>query len=302
MSRILILGGSSFVGRHLAARLGPQGALATYCHSPLELGVYFDALTMRLPEIITSPKDFSHAVVLLADTDPDSCAVDPQRSWRLNVESIQAILDDLARWEIIPVFASSEFVFDGTKGDYTEDDLASPTLTYGKQKLTVEHELQRRGGRYLIVRFAKIVGLKRGDGTLFTSWMEAIERGQTALRCAADQVFSPIAVQDVVEAIVRLIAQGCTGLFHVAGPAAYSRVELLELLVARLRTSPERSLRELSQAMNIVPCSIRDFDLREPRPLNVSMKPDRLVAATDIQLSCVEGLCDQLVGGVPVYP
>ncbi|MBI3320402.1 MAG: sugar nucleotide-binding protein [Candidatus Omnitrophica bacterium] len=291
--RVLILGGSSFVGRHLMARLGPERALTTYCRTPVDAGVYFDALTMRLSDIITTPEDFSHAVILLADTDPDSCAADHARSWRLNVESIITILADLSRWEITPVFASSEFVFDGTQGDYTEEDEPHPILTYGEQKLAVEHELQRQGGQFLIVRFSKIFGLSPGDGTLFTNWLEAIERGQTTIRCAADQVFSPIAVQDVVQAILRLIERECTGLFHVSGPAAYSRLDLLKLLVARLQPAGRGQV-------TIVPCSIHDFELREKRPLNVSMKPNRLVAATQIRLRGVEEVCHQLVGGMAV--
>ena len=223
--RVLILGGSSFVGRHLAARFGPDRALATYCRTPMDAGVYFDALTMRVSEILTTPEDFSHAVILLADTGPDSCAADPARSWQLNVQSILTILAELSRWDIMPVFASSEFVFDGAKGNYTEDDVPQPILTYGKQKLAVERYLEEQEGRSLIVRFSKIVGAQRGDGTLFANWLEAIEQGQTTtIRCAADQIFSPIAIEDVIEAIVCLIelrtesrrsfCQPC----HVQGP------------------------------------------------------------------------------------
>lgn len=290
--RILVLGGSSFVGGHLAARLGPARALATYCRTPVEDGVYFDALTMRLSEILTRPEEFSHAVILLADTDPDSCAADRKRSWKLNVACVTAMLTDLERWGIVPVFASTEFVFDGVDGDYREDDPPHPILTYGEQKLTVERELQRRGGPCLMLRFSKIYGLQRGDDTLLTNWLEAIERGQTTIRCAADQIFSPIAVQDVIEAIIRLIDRNHTGLFHVSGPAAYSRLALLEGLIARLRAMGP-------VPVTVVPCSIHDFALREKRPVNVSMKPDRLVAATDLRLHRVEDFYDQLISGVP---
>lgn len=286
--RILVLGGSSFVGRHLAARLGPARALWTYCRRPQPGGVYFDDVSMRLLDIIGEPEAFSHAVILLGETKPDSCAQDPRRSQAVNVDGIIRLLQELRRWAITPVFASSEFVFDGTRGGYTEDDPPRPILTYGRQKLQVEQHLQEGGGAWAVVRLAKVVGAERGDGTLFSSWLEAIERGQT-IRCAFDQIFSPIYVGDVVEAILRLIERDARGLFHAAGPRPFSRLQLLELLLERLRAHGRAA------DVRVVPCSIHDFGLRERRPLDVSMRPDKLVAATGLQLQDMAVLCDRLI-------
>ena len=289
-TRILIIGGSSFVGRHLFAKLGPSRVLATYCRRPIEHGVYFDALSMRLSDVIKTPHVFSHAVLLLGDTHPDSCAADIPRSYALNVKSLQAILASLKELRLKPVFASSEFVFDGTRGNYVEGDPVHPILTYGKQKVEVERFLQETCDNYLIVRFAKILGTERSDGTLLTNWLDVFERERT-IRCAADQFFSPIHVEDVVEAILRLIERDCQGLFHVAGEKPFSRLGLLELLVARLRAQTQIHVK-------VVPCSIHDFPLRERRPLNVSMRPDKFIKSTGIRISSMEELCDRLVGRV----
>ncbi|MBI5124465.1 MAG: sugar nucleotide-binding protein, partial [Candidatus Omnitrophica bacterium] len=227
--KILILGGSSYVGTHLLARLGSKGAIATYYKNPIDEGVYFDALTMDLRKIIQEPGALSCALILLGDTDPESCAKDPKRSYALNVDSIKRIIDYLKRNQIKPIFASSEFIFDGKKGGYVEDDEPNPILTYGKQKVEVERYLQKTCNDHIILRFAKIYGSQPDDGTLFTNWISEINKADT-IRCASDQIFSSIYIDDLVESIMRIIEGDHTGIFHVAGNKAYARIELLQML------------------------------------------------------------------------
>ncbi len=284
---ILILGASGFVGRALFARLGAQRATPTYCRTPIEHGVQFDACTTRISDVLDNPEAYSHAVILLGDTKPDSCAANQGTSYAANVEGVLAVIEDLVSWQIKPILFSSEFVFDGTTGSYTEDDAVNPILTYGKQKVEVEHYLQERLDDYVILRLAKTYGRQRGDGSLFTQWLEQLERERTIV-CANDQIFSPIAVDDVVEAIVRIIERDCRGLFHLCGPQGHSRLQLFEMLLQAVREHAPIDVQ-------VIPKSIHDFPLRERRPLDVSMRPDKLVAATGIRLQAAQDVCHEIV-------
>lgn len=287
MRKILILGGSSFVGRHLFARLGAARATATYASHPLPGGVRFDAVTMPLSAVVRHPRAFSHAILLLGDTKPDSCVADPARSQALNVDAIQRVIAQLIAWDITPIFTSSEFVFDGARGRYVETDPVSPILLYGYQKAAVERFLQDSTDRWVVARLAKVYGLERGDGSLLMAWMDAIERGQETIRCAANQIFSPVYVGDVVEALIRLVDTDAQGLFHVAGPEGLPRIAMLERLLDEAR-------RHLDVKTRAVPCSIHDFSLPERRPLDVSMVPEKVVQATGIHLTPVAAACEQI--------
>lgn len=286
--KILILGGSGYVGRHLFKRLGAQRAVATYHNKFLEGGVRFDSLTMELSQIVTDPSAISHAVILLGDIYPHSCAADPQKSNKLNIESIQRIIDDLTKWNIKPIFASSEYLFDGAKGYYREDDPPSPILLYGKQKLAIENYLQARAGdNHVVLRVSKVVGSELDDRTLFSNWLDAIGKTYT-IKCAQEQVFSPIYVHDVVEGILRVIEQDCRGLFHLTGPQAFYRLDLLKMLLECVgKYSPVN--------IKIVPCSIQDFTLLEKHPVNVSMVPDKLVRVTGLKLTDMKTVCEKIV-------
>ena len=189
--------------------------------------------------------------------------------------------------KIKPVFVSSEWVFDGMKGNYVESDTPNPILTYGQQKVEIEEYLQTRCDRFTIVRLGKVFGTQRGDGTLFTTWLDAIERHEI-IRCAQDQVFSPIHVRDAVDSITRLVQMDGDGIYHVSNRNAYSRLELLNMLLSKAEA-------HLPLSVEVIPCSIRDFDLLEKRPLNVSMNPDKLMRSTGIQINSVEHELEELV-------
>jgi dTDP-4-dehydrorhamnose reductase len=242
---------------------------------------------MRLSDLAGLPGSVSHAVVLLGDTKPESCAADIQQSHAVNVESIKSVLGQLSAWGVKPVFTSTESVFDGTQGGYAESDTPYPILTYGRQKVEIEEYLQERFEEFLIARLALTFGSLPGDGTIFTGWLDSIEAEET-VRCAYDQVCSPIHIDDLVEALVRLIELDCNGIFHVAGPKAHSKLQLFQILLAELGD-------DLSVEPKVVPCSIHDFKVLEKRPLNVSMRPDKLVDATGVNISDVHAACREMV-------
>lgn len=283
LRRYLVIGASGFVGRHLVARLGAERSVATYRSHPFPGGVHFDSLTMRLADVVLDRSLVTHAFLLNSSSDIDGCARDKVASYRANVTSVCPVIDQLLEWGIMPVFASSDAVFDGTKGFYTEEDRPNPILTYGKQKLAIERFLAAAGRGFLVVRLAKVVGDDRRARSVLGEWMQSIERGET-LRLALDQVFSPVSVEDVVEALLRLAECGATGTYHVCGPRPYTRLELLQTLFAEMS-------RYRSFDAKILPCSIRDFDFVEPRPLDTSMRPDKLVAATGMALRGMTDLC-----------
>ena len=271
----LVLGGSSFVGEHLvAAKRDGDTVVATYRSNPQPGMVAFDSCSDSVDALIDRHGPFDHAVILLGDTQPDSCFADPVRSQELNVDSIIRLIDRLVALGVRPLFTSSEFVFDGAKGDYEEGDRAEPILLYGAQKLEVERHLESVSDDFTILRLAKVYGIKPGDRTFFTGLLDMVSSRSQA-PCASDQRFSPIWVGDVIAAILASMEQRLSGTYHVGGPVGMSRIELLDLLLAEARNF--KSIEFTPQ-----PCSILDFDLPEKRPLDVSMRSDKLSRASGI--------------------
>ncbi len=285
--KILILGGTSFVGRHLFKYLGKDHAVATFFSKKLDNGIFFDSLSSDLSRILEDLGPFSHAVILLGDTNPETCAEDIRKSNALNVTSMKSIIKCLNNYEVKPVFTSSEFVFNGTKGNYVEENATKPILIYGKQKMEIENYIQNTCDQYVIVRLSKVFGFEKGDGTIFTNWLTAIDKNQKIL-CANDQIFSPVYINDVVKSIVRLIHYDCNGVYHISGNKSFNRLDLFKMVIGYVKDYSDIKI-------NMVECSIHDFHLKEKRPLNISMKPDKLIKTIGIKLHDTDKVCRDIV-------
>ena len=288
--KLLILGGSGFVGRGLLRALPPSGRVATFCSHAVTGGLRFDVTRQRLRDLDLDLRQFGAAVMLLGESNPDVCINDPRGSEALNVDACRQLADDLSEAGLRIVYTSSEFVFDGERGGYGEADKPSPILLYGEQKASMERHIAGLNVPHAILRLAKVYGDEPGDGTLFANWSDEIQRGR-ALRAASDQRFSPVHVDDAVDAIIAAANGTLEGVVHVAGPDALSRLDCLEKLVAEARAvRPDTPRPEV--------CSIQDFDLPERRPLDVSMNIEKLIAQGGIMPRSVDETCWLLALGL----
>lgn len=238
---------------------------------------------MRLSDTLLARHGFSHAFVLYSMTNIDACARDPALAYRINVDSQKQVIDDLTRAGIVPVFASSDGVFDGARGPYGEEDRPEPILTYGRHKAEVEAYLHSLRAPWLAVRLSKVLDCTPRSGDVLDGWLGQMERGER-IRCADDQVFSPIDVADAVEGMIRLCLGGHRGLYNLCGPKALSRLDLLRLLVEAV--SRHRELRP-----DIEVCSLHDFPFAEMRPLDTSMRPDKLQHALGWKAADMATVC-----------
>ena len=102
------------------AALGSDRAIGTYRSTRLSNGIHFDAVTMRLIDFIGETHNFTHDVIQYAEPDIDACKRDIERSRVINVDSTSRVIEDLVKLGIKPIFTSSEYVFEGTKGNYSD--------------------------------------------------------------------------------------------------------------------------------------------------------------------------------------
>jgi dTDP-4-dehydrorhamnose reductase len=284
--RMLVLGGSGYVGRRLAAALGPERCVAT-CHAAPAPGcVPFDALRDDVSALLPEGHGVSHAVVLLGDTNPVSCARTPLRARTLNVERTTQILRGLAARGVVPVFLSSDYVFDGRRGGYVEVDPVAPLVTYGWHKAEVERFLREELDHWVVVRTAKVYDTQPDDPSLLAGWARALLAGNP-VECAEDQCFSPTLADDLVRGILRLAETDARGVYHVCGPRGHRRIDLLHMLLERLEG--------LLDARPVVRTRrINEFGLPEPWPVDTSLRPDKAVRELQLDPTPVEAAMDAL--------
>jgi dTDP-4-dehydrorhamnose reductase len=268
--RGLVVGASGFVGRHLARLLGPQRCVATYHSRPIHDGVRFDARMERLSDLLpTLRPPITHVFILYGAIDMEGCARDPQGTAKINVDSVLRMIEDTVAYGARVVYVSTDYIFDGRRGLWREDDAAHPVMEYGRQKLAIETYLRGLDAPWLATRLSKVVGGETATHSMLGQWVLDIRAGRT-MRCASDQIFSPAWVEDVAAGMIELAEGGHTGLVNLAGPTPYSRLGLLELLVSCIRDV------QPSVKADIVPVSLHDMPFLEKRPLDTSLDTTRL--------------------------
>jgi|GEM_PF-286174 len=282
----LILGASGYVGRALARRLGVERIVAT-CHTnTFPDAIRFDGRTMSIHDLGADLSMVRYGIILFAEARVDRCAADPSGTSEVNLDATRRVIDQLIERGTTPVFFSTDLVFDGVVGRYREDSSPNPVVTYGNQKLAIERYLQSTGENFLIIRLAKALSEDLNYGGLLTEWSNSLRTGRRIL-CAEDQNCSFIDIQDVVTALIKLMKDDASGLFHLGGPDSLSRLELFEMFAGCLPQC--EGARE-----QILRCGINDVPgLLERRPINISLDSTKLYETIDFVPKPMEAVCRQ---------
>jgi dTDP-4-dehydrorhamnose reductase len=285
MRRALVIGGSGFVGRALLSQLGRDRGIGTWHSKPIAGLVPFDAVTGRLSELLNPlPNDITHLFVPFGIINPEQCARDPAAARMVNVESVIRLLEDAFLAGLVPVFVSSDYVYDGTRPLRTEHEPQAPNTEYGRQKAAVERWLQARQEPWLVARLSKVVSGGTGENGILGQWVTDIRNGRP-MRSATDQIFSPALAGDVAGAMIRLAEANLQGIYHVAGPEPISRYDLNRLLVESIRIVDARV------EASVEACSLRDIPSLEQRPLNTSLSVAKLQAVIAWPFVSMTDLC-----------
>src|SRR5579863_6752586 len=231
--------------------------------------VQFDATKERLVELLEQlPAEISHVFVPFGLVNPEQCARDPAGSAEINVASVIRVLDDALNAGLVPVFVSTDYVYDGRKLSPAEDEPQTPNTEYGRQKAAVERWLADRNEPWLITRLSKVVSGDTTTHSVLGQWVNDIRQGRP-MRSATDQIFCPASVDDIAGAMIELAETGLNGIFHVAGPEPLSRYDLNVMLVDAIHAVDERIRATVAR------CSLRDIPFLEERPLNTSLSTEK---------------------------
>ena len=287
--KLLVIGGSSGLGlKFIQSEAYGSDIFATYYRNKISGGFYFNALEDDISEVLSKMPKIHYGLILIGDTRPVSCVKNPRESHKINVDSIISILKILKKKAIIPIFTSTDFVFDGKNGSYDERSKPNPIVLYSQQKLEVEKYIQENFSRYLILRLAKIFGSEINDNTLFSNWFKELKSNQTEFICASDQKFSPVYNTDVVNIILKLIEKEKEGIYNVCGDKALTRLECLEILVNEFN-------KQNKLKVNIKKCKFNDYALGESWPVDTSMSNRKLKEAVNYDFHSAHEICKKII-------
>ena len=173
-------------------------------------------------------KKIKKVVVLSSISKPEDCFRNKKNSYAINVKGTKNLINLLIKHGVYFIFFSTEYIFDGTKGYYTEKSKAIPSLYYGKQKLIIEDYIKLKSYKnFAIFRLSKTYGFKINDGTLFTNILKN-QKKRRILKVADDQYFAPVFIKDVIKIIDFFLEKKITGTYNISGDYYKSRFQLVK--------------------------------------------------------------------------
>lgn len=234
--KILITGANGFLGHYLVPLLAAQGheVLATgkgpcrlnqtatngfaYAEMDFTDSESTVAIVLQfLPDIIV------HAGAI---SKPDDCELNQSMAWHINTGGTQYLLRAAAGPKSFFVYISTDFVFDGERGMYTEEDQPAPVNYYGQTKLEAELAVKNYPHEWAIIRTVLVYGQPlAGRSNLLSIVKDKLEKGE-GYKVVDDQVRTPTYVGDLAAGIAAVINHQARGIWHLSGSDVLTPYEM----------------------------------------------------------------------------
>jgi len=214
------------------------------------------ALQKIQPDILVLTAALSHV---------DYCEEFPAESGKVNIQGLQNVLDAMNKERTQLVFFSSDYIFDGLSGPYSENDKPNPLCVYGKHKLMAEELIQNRLGNYLIVRTTWAYGPEQKGKNFVLSLLKKLENGEK-VKVPLDQIGSPTYSENLAEVLEELMREEKKGMYNIAGPELVDRYSFARE-ICNVFGFPESML---------VPVPTRELGQKAKRPLRGGLKIDKV--------------------------
>ena len=269
--RALVVGASGQVGNQIAETLGDSALRSG--RSPRTVApdsnnwVHADLIDLAAnpgdAREIIGGRDLAAVYCVAGATDVERCEFQPEWAMDSNCHGPLALAK--AASHIPFVYFSTEYVFDGTSGPYSEDSPTNPISVYGRSKLRGEQEILSAHPGALIVRTTVVFGHDPAQKNFLYSLRRLLGSGKP-MRVPADQISTPTYNRDLAAATVALVNSGQTGIFHVCGPELLSRYDFALLAAERLALD--------TSLLSAAPTS--ELTQKAPRPLTAGLSIGKL--------------------------
>ncbi|HSS21913.1 MAG TPA: SDR family oxidoreductase [Pyrinomonadaceae bacterium] len=226
MDRLLITGGSGFVGKNLAGFFSPRYSVATtfFQHpgGPAADSLHLD---IRNPDAVlevfgrVAPTTVIHAA---GQKNVRFCEEDPAEAHRINALGTQNVARACREVGAHLIYISTDLVFAGVRGNYEEDEVPKPNLVYGRSKLEGERLAREELPSVAVCRSGGIYGL----GSPLLSWFtKEIDAGRS-VECLVDVFNTPTYAPNLGEMTEVVMRRRLSGIFHTVGSQRVSRFDL----------------------------------------------------------------------------
>jgi dTDP-4-dehydrorhamnose reductase len=271
--KLLVTGASGLLGLNLGFQLAGRYQITGLTHSQELRGAPFDVVQADL----SKPGAFArvleqvrpdlvvHAAALAS---LDACEKDPARSRRMNTELPGEVAAACERHDLSLVHISTDAVFDGIRGDFSEDDLPNPQGVYARDKLAGELAVAAAYPQATIARVTFYGWSLTGKRSLAEFFFNNLSAGKR-VSGFTDVIFCTLQVNQLVDLLAEMLEKRLRGVYHAVSREHLSKYQFGVNLARRFG---------LDEGL-VDPVSVNEGGLLAKRSPNLTLQVARLETA-----------------------
>ena len=230
MGKAVVVGAGGALGKSLMSRLTRSFEAVGLTHQDLDIS--------RRNDVVTCLSDHKPDVIFNAAgmADVDACESDRWQAYLVNRDGAKHLSQAAADTGALLVIPSSDLIFDGAKmTPYVEEDSPNPLSIFGDTKLGAELATMSQAPRHLIVRTGWLFG---PNGKNYLTELLDKKDNEEIVFGFDDQRSQPTFQIDFVDAVIELVKQNQTGVWHVASAGEASHFEFAKVVFEQLGRDP----------------------------------------------------------------
>jgi dTDP-4-dehydrorhamnose reductase len=271
--KILITGASGLLGINLALEAAKEHSVIGLVNNQRVQTKSFqvlqaDLLTSGAVERILNQTQPDWVIHCAALANVDACEAEPARAYQLNTEVPHILAKHVARGGARLLHVSTDAVFDGQRGQYSEEDKPNPLSTYAKTKLDGELAVAQTDPTAIIARvnlFGWSISGKRSLAEFFYYNLKA----NKPLKGFTDVYSCPLLANDLANIFLEMLALELQGLYHVVSSECGSKYDFGLQIAGKFG---------LNESL-IEPISVMDAGLKAARSPRLTLRTEKLKQA-----------------------
>jgi len=276
---IIVTGASGLLGSNflMEAQQKKKDIIAVYNRNPVCFpsveSVQADMTDKdKINKLVESvkPEWIVHCAAL---TNVEWCEQNPQETFEVNAFMPRNLAKAAEKIGAGIIYISTDSIFSGIRGNYSEDDAPGPINVYAKSKLAGEIAVKEECGSSLIIR-TNIFGWNASKKLSLAEWILFELESNRTIDGFTDVIFSPILVNELSRIILKAMESKLRGTYNIACSQSCSKYEFARR-VARIFDLDEKL---------IMPSLIKDSRLKAFRPKNVGLNTKKICKKLNIEM------------------
>jgi dTDP-4-dehydrorhamnose reductase len=221
------------------------------------------------------------AIHTASETNVDKCETEKKLAWEVNVDGTRNIAEACQTSGAKLLYISTDYVFNGKKGNYNEEDEPNPINYYGVTKLEGENQVIQHCKNYAILRTSVLYGWHPWKQN-FATWAINELKQNKEITVVEDHYNTPTLADNLAEMAIEAIPKDLQGVYHACGSERIGRYEFA---------------RQIARAFDLNQNLIRPIKMEQltawiaKRPRDSSLNTDKIRSQLEAKpLNMTEGL------------